>query len=264
MEKSAFKLLAILAVLAALAGGGTLYAMFTAGTNQHLEKADCALCHLAGKNVTAQQASMLTSSQEVLCGKCHPAANQVSHPSGFQPKATPPQMYPLDWKGDLTCSTCHDIHSSSHGLMRGARAGKELCFACHDVDFFRKMRDGGASLMAGHLTKGVDSKAPTLDAYSRKCMECHDQSATPRLATSIDRNGVMRHASQSANHPIGMSYQKAVSFGGYRPRSTVERKLLLPDGKVSCVSCHSGYQKEHGKLVVTKAQSALCYECHDL
>ncbi len=260
-----FKRLAALALLAGLAAAGTLYAGLTPGTNAHLEHADCASCHLAGKNVTAQQASMLTASQEALCAKCHPAATQVSHPSGFQPKKTPPAAYPLDWKGDLTCSTCHDIHGSSPGLMRGAKVGKQLCFACHESDFFAKMRDGGASLMAGHLVnKGIDSNAPTLDAYTNTCMDCHGKNANPSIATSIDRNGVVRHSSQSANHPIGMLYQDAVAFGGYRARRTVERKLMLPEGKVGCVSCHSGYQKEHGKLLVALEKSALCYECHDL
>lgn len=247
-----------------LAAGGKLYAMYAAGSGQHLENSDCASCHLGGKSVTPQQAGLLRSSQEALCIKCHPASTQVSHPSGFEPKTAPPKMYPLDWKGDLTCSTCHDVHGSGQGLMRGVKAGKELCLACHATDFFKKMRDGGASLSTAHFAKGVDSKAPALDAYTRKCMECHGETAVPMLATSIDRNGVVRHASQSANHPIGMSYQKAVSFGGYRPLRVVERKLLLPDGKVGCVTCHSGYQKEHGKLVVSKAGSALCYECHDL
>ena len=107
MQKLTYRLLAMFAVLSALAVAGALHATLTGGTSQHLGKSDCALCHLPGKNVTPQQASMLTASQEVLCGKCHPASIQVSHPSGFQPKTTPPQMYPLDWKGDLTCSTCH-------------------------------------------------------------------------------------------------------------------------------------------------------------
>jgi predicted CXXCH cytochrome family protein len=266
MKKPVFKLLATLVVLAGMAAWGSLHAMFTPGaTGAHLQTSNCASCHLAGKDVTAQTAGVLTASQEVLCAKCHPTAIQVSHPSGFQPKTTPPAAYPLDWKGDLTCSSCHDIHSSTPGLLRGAKVGKALCFDCHAADFFSAMRDGGTSLMAGHLVnKGIDSNAPTLDAYSNTCMECHGQSATPRLATSIDRNGVVRHASQSANHPIGMRYEDAASFGGYRTRASVERKLMLPEGKMGCVSCHSGYQKEHGKLIVATAKSALCYECHDL
>jgi predicted CXXCH cytochrome family protein len=262
MPKSIFKLLAALALLAA--GAAALHARFGTGVALHLEHAECAACHLAGKDVTAAQAGMLTASQEVLCGKCHLAAIQVSHPSGLQPARTPPAAYPLDWKGDLTCSTCHQVHAAGNGLMRGSKTGKELCFMCHAAEFFNKMRDGGASLLAGHLARGVAPGAPTLDPYSLKCMECHGDNANPRLAAGIDRNGVVRHAGGTVNHPIGMSYQKALAYGGYRPLRTVERKLLLPDGRVSCVSCHGGYQKEHGKLLVANAGSALCYQCHDL
>lgn len=250
-----------------LLGAGALYATLGAsaitGTGAHLGNADCASCHLGGRDVSAQQAGMLTASQEVLCAKCHPVAAQVSHPSGFPPARLPPPAYPLDWKGDLTCSTCHDIHASARGLMRGAKAGKELCLSCHLSDFFGKMRDGGAALLGGHLAKGVADGA-ALDPWSLKCMECHGENATLRLATSVDRHGVVRHASRTANHPIGMLYQKAIAFGGYRAQRLVESRLLLPGGRVSCISCHGGYQKEHGKLLVPLARSALCYECHAL
>jgi len=266
MARSGSRLLALafLLLLAAVAAGGLGYAALTAGARQHLAHADCAGCHLAGKDVQASQAGMLTASQEALCGRCHPNAVKLSHPSGFTPRAKPPDAYPLDWKGDLTCSTCHEVHGSVAGLMRGTKQGRDLCLSCHDQAFFRRMRDGGASLMVGHLARGVDARAPLLDVYSRQCMECHGNSADPRIATSIDRNGVARHASRAVNHPVGMNYQKAAAFGGYRPRAQVEQKLQLPDGLVSCVSCHHGYLKEHGKLVVASAGSKLCYECHDL
>lgn len=260
MKKHALKLLL---VLAALLCGGLPFAMFTAGS-PHLDKSECGSCHLAGKSVTPQQAGMLTASQESLCSKCHPRSIRLSHPSGFQPKNKPADVYPLDWKGDLTCSTCHEVHGSRAGLMRGAKLGKDLCLACHDAGFFRRMRDGGASLMVGHLSHGVDRGAPELDVYSRQCMECHGNSGDPRLATAVDRNGIARHASSTGNHPVGVNYQKAAEFGGYRPRGEVERKLVLPGGMVGCVSCHHAYLKEHGKLVMSTAGSKLCYECHDL
>lgn len=262
MRTFAFKTLALGLVL--LLAAGRLHPMQDSGARAHLGKSDCAICHLGGKDVTPQQAGMLTASQEVLCAKCHPSVAKVSHPSGLQPQRTPPAAYPLDWKGDLTCSTCHEVHAGGGGLMRGVKTGKELCLACHATEFFSKMRDGGATLLAGHLAKGVAGGGPALDAYSSKCMECHGENASARIATSVDRNGVVRHASQSANHPIGMLYQTAAAFGGYRPQRAVEHKLALPDGKVSCVSCHGGYQKEHGKLLVTLARSALCMECHAL
>lgn len=264
MRRPAFKPVLALVLALALLAAGVLHAHFGATGQAHLAQAECASCHLAGKDVSAAQAGMLTASQEVLCGKCHQAAIQVSHPSGLPPSRTPPPGYPLDWKGDLTCSTCHEIHAARPGLMRGAATGKEFCFVCHAAEFFSKMRDGGSSLLAGHLARGSAADARALDPYSRKCMECHVANADPRLVTAVDRNGVVRHASQSANHPIGVSYKVAVGYGGYVAQRIVERKLLLPGGKVACVSCHGGYSKDHGKLLVSNRGSALCMECHDL
>jgi predicted CXXCH cytochrome family protein len=263
MKKFASRLVAF-AILAIAAAGALLHASRPGSGQTHLQKEDCATCHLGGKDVTPQQAGMLVSTQEALCGKCHPNAIRVSHPSGFQPKNRPADGYPLDWKGDLTCSTCHEIHSSKPRLLRGTKTGKDLCFSCHDAAFFRNMRDGGASLMVGHLASGIDAAAPQIDVYSRLCMDCHGASADPRLSNRVDRNGISRHTRSSVNHPVGVSYQKAAAYGGYRPRNIVEKKLLLPNGMVSCISCHSGYQKEHGKLVVSTAGSGLCYECHDI
>ncbi|MES2149427.1 MAG: cytochrome c3 family protein [Pseudomonadota bacterium] len=264
MRASDFRRVGAVVGVAVLLALALLHARSGPVPGAHLDGSDCALCHLAGKNVTAQQAAILVASQETLCGKCHPAAIQVSHPTGFAPKAALPAGFPLDWKGDLTCSTCHAVHASGHGLMRSAQGGKTLCLLCHQPAFFSAMRDGGNSLTSGHLARAGQGGEAALDAYSRKCLECHGSNAVARLATSVDRNGVLRHASEKVNHPIGMSYQKASAFGGYRARKLVEKKLFLPDGKVACISCHAGYQQEHGKLVIGMARSQLCFECHDL
>lgn len=264
MQKFGYSLIIALALLMTLVEGSRLYAMLQANSGLHLAQSDCGTCHMSGKSVNAAQAGMLISSQETLCAKCHAAAIKLSHPSGFTPKTKLPPTYPLDWKGDLTCSTCHDIHGNRPGLMRETKLGKDLCLSCHDVQFFQKMRDGGASTMVGHLSSTAEVHVPTLDRYSRQCLECHGQKADPKLSTEIDRNGVLRHANSSVNHPIGVNYQKAAAFGGYRARAAVERKIVLPNGQVGCVSCHLGYSREHGKLVVDSARSTLCFECHDL
>ena len=74
--------------------------------------------------------------------------------------------------------------------------------------------------------------------------------------------GVVRHGSQSANHPIDVDYRAASRYGGYRPMNLVDKAVMLPGGRVSCVSCHAGYASEHGRIVATRRP--LCQECHDL
>ena len=161
--------------------------------NFHPVAMSCESCHLAGKAVTPEQAHLLLASQEKLCGTCHQTTKQVSHPSGFTPRSKLHDDYPLDWKGDLTCSTCHEVHGKTPGLMRGNRRGRELCLSCHESQFFVRMRDQGASMMeTGHLDARSSGSGETLDVYSQKCMECHGEKGDDK-APMVVRNMVIRH-----------------------------------------------------------------------
>lgn len=263
MKKPTYKSAALLILLTILAGTSMLFAAMIPGSQQHLANHNCASCHLAGNQVKAENAAMLSANQEILCGKCHPKAIQVSHPSGFSPQTRTSAAYPLDWKGDLTCSTCHDIHGSEPGLIRGVQRGKAFCLSCHDTHFFEKMRDGGMSTLSGHMGNG-SMDISLLDAYSAECMGCHENNGNAKIVTLVDKNGIVRHAGNSTAHPIGSNYANAASYGGYRSAQMISKNILLPDGKLSCVSCHQGYAKEHGKLVISNARSQLCFECHNL
>ncbi len=212
----------------------------------------------------AVNARKLVAAQELLCGRCHATAIKVSHPSGFVPLVKIADGYPADWKGELTCSTCHAVHGDAPGLLRAERRGRDLCLACHDRQFFASMRDKGDSLvLSGHLNAGVELRAGDLDPYSMQCLTCHG-SKGESPAVTISSRSVLRHNSGRANHPIGTKYADAERYGGYRSAALVSKRLLLPDGRVGCVSCHQGFSKDHGKLTVPRAASQLCYQCHDI
>ena len=258
--------LAPLVALLALGSGVWLYAQISRSHVHPLDSA-CESCHLAGANTTPSNASVLIANQEQLCSQCHSDALQMSHPSGFTPPHGQkiPAGYPLDWKGDLTCSTCHDVHSDLPGKLRGAADGRDFCIACHEQSFFDKMRDGGASIMqSGHLGAVNARNWQTLDQYSIQCLECHSDNgdvddSAPIVFASYQ---IVRHG--SVNHPIGRSYAAAERHGGYKPMAFLSKKIRLPNGMVSCISCHEGYSKTHGKAVMSNTGSKLCFECHDL
>lgn len=235
------------------------------GRNMHLSGTECGACHLGGSDVAPTDGSKLVGSQEALCVRCHQAAVKVSHPSGFAPNRALPAEYPLDWKGDLTCSTCHVTHGEGRGLLRGNKRGKEFCMACHDQAFFSSMKDSGTSLViSGHLYTGRGRGTIDIDAHSLHCLGCHTSGSYAGGGTvSVGQNGVLRHSSGSAPHPIGRNYREASRNGDFHPESQLAQKnIMLSDGKVSCVSCHEAYKKEHGKLVMTLDRSALCLACH--
>jgi predicted CXXCH cytochrome family protein len=234
---------------------------------KHMTEQTCSGCHLAGDDVNQGNAHMLVASQEKLCAGCHPKAVQVSHPSGIRPMLAVPPAYPLDWKGDMTCSTCHHVHGNTPGLMRGNARGRKLCLSCHDSRFFDKMADQGVSMISsGHMstaTAKTDLNSLDVDAFTIQCMGCHGNFGELQGA-SIDAKQILRHAGNSVNHPIGKRYSDSFQKGRYKPEASVNQRLFLPDGRLSCVSCHRGYTKDHGKLRVGKQGSALCFECHDI
>ena len=57
-------------------------------------------------------------------------------------------------------------------------------------------------------------------------------------------------------------YEQAQIYGGYRPLVSLSPEVILPGGQVSCLSCHAGYSREHGRPPQTS--NGLCAECHDL
>lgn len=249
-------ILCLVAAVALMAGVRAVY------RPAHPPDTACGVCHLAGEGVTEPTASVLVATQERLCVACHKGAVADSHPSGFPPGRALPAGLPLDWKGDLTCSTCHEVHGDGPGRLRGGIRGREFCLRCHEQTFFDSMSDRGLSLAdSGHAAAWGDVNALGLDPYSVQCMTCHG--AEGDQGVPLDAYGVVRHASGSVNHPVGVAYTVPNRYGHYRPESTLPAEVLLPGGKVGCVSCHKGYAGEHGGLVMSNEGSRLCLACHD-
>jgi len=256
-----------LAVLLLTVMGGSLLVDIGASNagNPHPSQTPCATCHLAGSDTNSTNAAQLTRSQEALCGGCHPGALTVAHPTGF-PAARPlPAEYPLDWKGDVTCSTCHEIHGTRAGRLHGDKRHKALCLSCHEAVFFERMVDAGLSLQrSGHIAAAVEQVSGVeLDPYSLHCLGCHSDKIRGGSVT-VDQRGVLRHASGSVNHPIGTHYPGNRPSARFHPAASLRPQVLLPEGRLSCVTCHEGYAETHGALVMSNHGSALCLECHDI
>lgn len=259
--KYVFNIGLVSSVIIAVGTGTWLYADI-APLPMHPMGSNCVECHLAGNNTVTANASLLVASQEVLCSQCHEDSMAISHISGITPRPEQkiPPTYPLDWKGELTCSTCHLVHSNAHGKLRGSARGEKLCKSCHSDQFFDDMSDGGTSLTSsGHLGAKIARGWNNLDQYSIQCMGCHTENGDVNIS---DNGTVSSHGALS--HPVGRDYLRAAKAGGYHDVSRLSKKIKLPNGMVSCVSCHEAYSKAHGQLVISNNGSALCFECHDI
>ena len=237
---------------------------FVSAQGKHLNATACQTCHLAGDNVTPDNAYQLIDTQENLCVVCHADALLVSHSSGFQADRVLPPEYPVDWKGDVTCSTCHLVHGDNSGLMRGHKLGKELCLSCHDIEFFYQMADGGVSVQVGvHLTQVADSLNDSIDSYSQHCVSCHVDNVSSSSGFMGEADRVLAHSGSTMPHPIGIQYD-ASAKERYRKRHEISKKIVFPEGKLSCISCHQAYDEGHGALVMPNKGSALCFQCHNM
>jgi hypothetical protein len=83
-------------------------------------------------------AMKMKSDVTLLCIRCHdvlPHPAQSDHTGYRDPKVLEekgiklPKEFPLDRKGRLTCSTCHNPHAG--GDQRGVAVGMEICNSCH-------------------------------------------------------------------------------------------------------------------------------------
>ena len=235
--------------------------------SSHLAGTDCNACHLVGPTEILEKNSNLIESEERLCVACHERARQFSHPTGFAPGRTLPAEYPLDRRGYLTCSTCHQPHGFEPGLLRGTKRAKDFCLTCHDQSFVDGMKDAGASLViSGHLDIGNGRGTPEIDAHSLHCLSCHAGSHSGSIAVSFGRSQRSRAMlGLSSAHPIGNAYGDVRNKMDFYPEYLLEeRNIRLSDGRISCISCHETYTKNHGKLTVTLDQSKLCLGCHKM
>ena len=203
----------------------------------------------------------------------------VNHPVGVRPSAgvRVPPGWPLASDGTLTCKTCHsrlpEISGASDAYLRdsqtGAAPSMHFCAKCHEADTANAaspphwlafseahvMPDDGESLRS----RG----AP--DRESRRCLDCHDGVSAAEAHHSTGALAGTRGDFMRRSHPVGVPYDEAhrrAADAPYRHRSLLPRQVRLPQGCVSCVSCHDLYARDEHRLSVPIERSQLCLACH--
>jgi predicted CXXCH cytochrome family protein len=104
-------------------------------------------------------------------------------------------------------------------------------------------------------------------ATSRSCISCHDGTTGSGVSYVLPREpGAPRLSAMHGSHPIEVDYAVAQAR---RPRAMVPaamlpESLVLPEGKVGCVTCHDGASSERHYTAISMSKSKLCSSCHDL
>lgn len=229
----------------------------------------CESCHINIPKGEKGERLIFVKGITQLCLDCHNRSDVVSHPVDTIPSMNVPGDLHLDWKGQMTCATCHDIHQkerrslSGEGryFLRRVETGKAFCSSCHD----RILEEGHKALLdvahIGFKYREIDTRGE-IDKTSAECLRCHDGSIASQTSTKIGI-GIWEHSREETSHPIGVEYPRGPeSHNDYVDIRRLPPQIKLIDGKIGCTTCHNPYSKEKGQLVMSNEGSALCVTCH--
>ncbi len=208
-----------------------------------------------------------------------------NHPVGVKPSAAIhiPKGWPLSFDGSITCTTCHEqlpslVGGSTPFLRQSADSktkDQSFCANCHS-DRAKGVgpKTHWRALRFAHEKPGGSkdrSRAGLLDSASAMCLGCHDGVSAMDAGNKSGGHALMFGlGDRRGSHPIGVHYRasnkRAPGKGtaALKPASLLPREVRLPQGVVSCVSCHDVYNGKPALLTVTTDGSKLCLTCHDM
>lgn len=251
-------------------------AFCSSGNGHYFTKKDCTICHLVAKN------GGITKTKENFtyqCGLCHKeiisalCLHKIDTPfTGHKNVIT--ALLPLSSSGEMTCNTCHDVHTAPHTpqainthYLRNAMCATDLCLLCHEES---TLKHSGIFITA-HLRPISPERSGTqeVDQLSRVCLSCHDGLiAKSELPGEISSNGGCSTAGKNVSHPVGVNYLEAINKRGeknaLRPLEEVNKNILFFENKISCGSCHDPYSAKKQKLRIDDDRSKLCLACHKM
>jgi len=205
----------------------------------------------------------------------------MNHPIGVIPSRSVqiPADWPLDASGALTCRTCHEKLPSLDGKgepnLRGTSDfsgdSASFCTNCHDAA--KQHGTLGMHWMAvgrAHVNASRESDRHafgSLDSASLGCLSCHDGVTAPETGyTTAGGHGGGRLDDAGRNHPVGVPYttMRQGKSTHLRGQASLPPQVRLPNGRVSCISCHNLYSESAKLLSVPIEESALCFTCHEM
>lgn len=210
------------------------------------------------------------------CLSCHQTQSALSHPVKAAPTMMLPDGFPLD-NGQVNCTTCHRDTFAEHAtatnraLLRGTLTGQAFCMQCHAEEALTRQGQHPTAIAQAHLAwpKGAallsaSPTSPGRDDGVNSCLSCHDGTVAPDAFGSLRSAASGNFLGQGKGHPVGVAYPASLRHGDavFRPSATLDCRVRLTGGQVTCNSCHSLYSKESALLVMRNDNSALCLTCH--
>ncbi len=204
---------------------------------------------------------------------------QRNHKVGVKPsKAVKiPVDWPLAHDGSITCLTCHerlpDLSERDVPYLRDTDRANQagFCAKCHTSGPGNFQTSPHWAVM-GHAHQSLSQSSGQessgmMDSASRQCLSCHDGVNASNNASGHANMSSAGLGRGRGEHPVGVRYRKQRSgsrFVSLRHQSQLPKEILLPQGQVSCTSCHDLFASTKARLAIPIKKSALCFACHPM
>lgn len=179
--------------------------------------------------------------------------------------------------GEAVCVRCHALENQHFGHTVHARAfrqnprnerERQVCEACHGPGSRHVDNATDRSAIVG-FTRGWDTPVETQNA---QCLACHQgrqrmywpgsAHASNRIACSDCHNTMARFSAAGLLKTTGTS---ETCYGCHPQQRAEFRKrshMPLPEGKMSCESCHNPHGSPTRPMLKTNSVNDLCVSCH--
>ena len=190
--------------------------------------------------------------------------------------AIPPEA---KYVGEKACLKCHDIEARHFGHTVHAKAFRlnpanelqaHVCEACH----------GPGSL---HAERGSEKKRELLVGFTRDwgtpveeqntmCLACHKGGHrlhwqgsvhdTSKVACSDCHNAMARFSATGLLRSASITETCQTCHGQQRAEFRKRSHMPVPEGKMTCVDCHSPHGSATRPLLRADSVNEVCYSCH--
>ena len=265
----------------------------------------CAICHYRwietffvegrGTDLVDYQSEKVVATPD-MCFSCHDGSIRDSRAklgdnSGHKINKEPPaqmkipEIFPLDEKGRMQCSTCHTAHgvqgrpgSGETIFMRTSNKDSAMCRMCHPA------ADGGMAAgnhPAGIMERRVPEKLVSLGALGggKKnqiiCQTCHVAHGSPYgnyLIEGVGDSGLCIDCHEDKNIFGPQGTRRSLHVINVRPqKAKIPAEFIKKgaetgyQGSIICLTCHKVHNNESQEkflLIRGNEKSSLCLACH--
>jgi DmsE family decaheme c-type cytochrome len=219
----------------------------------------CESCHGPGsvhvddpENPATQPSmeNMTVAEQTAVCQTCHDGGNQLFWEGGEHARR------------DLSCITCHSIHSAqSDDSQLKMASNVELCASCHQDVRAETWKNSHHPIREGEITcadchnphGGTAEKMIKADAVNDLCYSCHTEKRGPFLweHAPVRESCLTCHTPHGSNHAklqrVAVPYLCQQCHANTRHPGTLYDARNTPEGtspsnrlvERGCVNCHS-------------------------